>query len=325
MTYTVAQIGYMGEPHTLKLPHITEQGLANGLTANGCHVDGHNEGTLEDWHTLIRNLPRYDFIIWTHNAGLEAVQRVPIDIKHELVDRANARNIPIVGYHPDAFWGVLREPNLKMFSFQATDIFCTPDGGNQDRFAEIGLNHHWFPSGVDRSECTLGRKIDGVPPLAFVGGRKNYHPAWPHRKLLVRHLIRIGCQLYPQEGQPKVAGKHLDNLYASAEVVIGDSANPTGNGYTWSNRIPKTLGRGGVLVHPYVAGLDLHYEIGHEIECYEPYNWDQLDKLIAELRADPARRARQSEAGRKRVLADHTYDSRMRTLIELLRTERLIK
>lgn len=319
--YKVAQFGCLKAPSELNLPHITEQGLTLGLEGAGCEVDSYDEVDATAWETVTRDIRKYDFILWTYNAGRRE-PHPPKEAWQKLFAAARWRKVPVVGYHPDGWWGCKREPMLQSYPFQNVDVLCTPDGGNQDRFESIGINHYWMPSAVSPAECVLGKKIEGVPPLAFVGTTRGYHEGWPHRNALIQFLRRTTiCEFYPGPRRPKIAGDQLSNLYASAKIAVGDSGNPSGRGYIWSNRIPVTLGRGGCLIHPYVDGLDEHFDIGTEIECWEPWDWKGLTYLIDSLLKDPDRRESLALAGRARVLKDHTYTSRMNTLIDLLRKE----
>jgi spore maturation protein CgeB len=77
---------------------------------------------------------------------------------------------------------------------------------------------------------------------------------------------------------------------------------------------------------PYLAGtpvvadnqkdLALCFEPGHEMLVYRDV--EELNDLYVRLRREPERAAAVGEAGRRRVLAEHTYGHRLRALAKLL-------
>jgi len=77
---------------------------------------------------------------------------------------------------------------------------------------------------------------------------------------------------------------------------------------------------------PYLAGtpvvadnqddLPLCFEPGHEVLVYRDV--DELNDLYVRLRREPERAAAVGEAGRRRVLAEHTYGHRLTALAKLL-------
>jgi hypothetical protein len=111
--------------------------------------------------------------------------------------------------------------------------------------------------------------------------------------------------------------------------VVGDSCS-VGDRYTkgrrlryyHSDRIPETLGRGGVLVHPFTVGAryrtDVHYD------SWDEGDWRALDKALTLLLADEARRARLARDGQEWVREHHTYGHRVNSLIDALRLRGLL-
>ena len=116
-------------------------------------------------------------------------------------------------------------------------------------------------------EAVTGFPLDRYrSTIAFVGSHDGgYHQEHQHRHELVGWLrtnYRNDCRFFPEPGQHAVRGQDLQDLCASVDVVIGDSCFAgTGLPNYWSDRIPETLGRGGLLVHPYVPGLEDHFNL----------------------------------------------------------------
>ena len=120
-------------------------------------------------------------------------------------------------------------------------------------------------------------------------------------------------------GEHAVRGQALRDLYASVDIATGDSCF-AGSGLAnyWSDRIPETLGRGGFLMHPYVPGIEAHFEPGTHFASWNAGDWDQLGEDIDYFLDHPDRREEIRHAGWEHTLAHHTYDVRMNQLVDLL-------
>lgn len=330
---TVIQIGNFGPPHS------TENHLAIALEANGHRVIKLQENA-QSTFTSMSNIAGWpvkpDFILWTRTGwNWEEVfgsEDVALGLQRSMLRIARMLEIPTVAYHLDRWWGLNREHQLDREPFFSCDRVITADGSNDDRFAGKGINHTWFLPAVSRSECEPGRyREEFASKIAFVGSwQGHYHEESTHRHALVQHLrnkYRHICEFWPRHAHPAVRGVDLRDLYASVDVVIGDSCfSGDGIGKYCSDRIPETLGRGGFLLHPdtlYVttgqstpvgpAWLDASHLCG-----WEAFNWDDLDALIEWALTHPARRREIAAAGRAFTLEHHTYERRMEQVVALL-------
>ena len=123
-------------------------------------------------------------------------------------------------------------------------------------------------------------------------------------------------------------GAALRDLYASVDVVIGDSCfggSPKG-AYYWSDRIPETLGRGGYLLHPDVVGLSDHYPVPMGPVTWEAGDWDHLGSLVESSLALPAsERQAINRLNRQWVIEHDTYEVRVQQLVDLLTERELLK
>ena len=207
--------------------------------------------------------------------------------------------------------------------FRLVDFFCSADGGHEPEFASVNINHRWYPPGVSEFECGQGAvRNEFKAPLGFVGNWDgSYHQEWRHRFDLVSHLKGKGCRFWPEPGKHAVRGPDLKDLYASVDVVVGDACLVGARGHYWSDRVPETLGRGGVLVHPRVEGMEPHFTPGEHLEVWDIGDWAALDSLIDELLNDPERRQKLSEAGMNHVRKHHTYTVRMQQVMKMLEEE----
>ena len=142
------------------------------------------------------------------------------------------------------------------------------------------LHRRWRPSG----SVGVGRREPCVVPARGVGAAlsagsaarssrptlRSWECTFPattrssgHRSRLVKWLRKNydrQVKFWPEPNQHAVRGDDLTDLYASVKVVVGDSClvpKPDGSPMTHycSDRIPETLGRGGLLLHPVVEDV----------------------------------------------------------------------
>lgn len=112
-----------------------------------------------------------------------------------------------------------------------------------------------------------------------------------------------------------VFGKDFKDLCASAKIMV--SPKFPSNSWFWSNRIYKTIGAGGFMLHPYCEGLKKHYIAGVDYE-----NWQDEEELFMKidyyLKHDEERKAIQ-KAGYEKSIKVHTYTKRIKKLINQLK------
>lgn len=318
------KVVYIGNVGPGSAPHSTENHVARALRWNAVDVVPIHE-PLYDWRPVAIP-PDADFVLWTHTHSFAPPRTHGRQFK--FLHAMRLRGTPVVSYHLDRYWDLSREiqisgPNKEPFF--STDVMCSADGGNAERWIDAGVNHAWFPPAVSRSECQLGTyRPELASDIAFVGSWDGaYHRESPHRQDLVRWLRATygdRCAFWPKRGEPAVRGEALRDLYVSVKVLVGDSCfagTPQANRY-WSDRVPETLGRGGFLIHPEVPGLDEHYTPGKHLWTWPAGDWQALRSAIDEALEDDCTRAEVAGAGRLHVLTRHTYEHRMAELLDML-------
>lgn len=317
------RIAYLGN---FEPPYSTDNIVARALEAIG-----HGVGRIQEGATRATDVAPLcsdaDLFVWTQTFGL-AVTGGSAEERHEMLERVRAMGVPSVGYHLDKWWGLDRQDQiLGREPFFHVDRLCTADGGPHP-WAEHGIEHRWFPPGVDEAECVPGTpRPEMAAGVVFVGGwRGGYHAESTHRHELIAHLRRQWrrqLRLVPPKGHPRVNGEALRDTYASAAIAVGDSCLVPNAPRYWSDRIPETLGRGGFLLHPYVEGIEEHFTDGKHLRLWPAGDWGELDRLIAYYLDRPEERRAIAEEGRRHVLEHHTYSVRMRQLTDMLRDEGL--
>ncbi len=276
-----------------------------------------------------------DMFFWVHthgwsNPGLEFV-----------LERIKGK-VPIVGYHLDLWLGISREQDLHNDSYwKWMDYFFSVDKLMVDWLNERhekAMSHpkaFFLPAGVLEEECYLGTPREEYKCDVLFTGSGVYHQEWPYRGQLIQWLKdTYGDRFkhFGSGGNPVVRGKDLNDLYASAKVVIGDTlCKGFDYPYYLSDRVFETTGRGGMVIHPYIKGLEeLFFFIpsqgvhssSNEIATYTYGDFEGLKTQIDYLLADPEMREEIRINGYERTKRDHTYTQRLTKLIETIQNEK---
>lgn len=231
--------------------------------------------------------------------------------------RLEAAGITTASYHLDLYVGLRRQAGIGSDPFWTTQHVFTPDGDPKSAavFAGHGITHHWSPPAVVSDECSPGRRRKEYDyDVVFVGSR-GYHAEWPWRVQLLDWLEeRYGDRFRRFGGDcpgGATRGQDLNDLYATARVVVGDSlALPAHVGY-WSDRYYETVGRGGFLIAPAVLGIEEHFTDGEHLRFYRHGDLDGLGTLIDEALDDPEGCRLIAKRGQEHVSENHTYRHRL--------------
>lgn len=234
----------------------------------------------------------------------------------ELWRRLEARGVTTASYHLDLYVGLERESSLVDDPFWTTQWVFTPDGNPESAqfFRDRGIRHVWIPPAVVSDECYLGnRRAEFDFDVVFVGSGPPYHPEWQHRTELLAWLDsnfagrfrRFGGDTNPGP----VRGRDLNDLYATARVVVGDScfAHP-GQKY-WSDRPYETWGRGGALIFPKIDALV--EQLGYPYPSWETGDWTGLGDSIDYALSNPDEWNEIRLHLHETVRARHTYRYRL--------------
>lgn len=313
------KIAYIGnfEPE-----HSTENHVRIAWEHHGHTVIRVQEGEQDAWEKLISRIGDVELILWTRTADLAA--RVGHRTQWRMLAAAERAGVPTVGFHLDRWWGLSREATVWEEPFFRCQYVITADGGHQAEFESVGVNHIWMPPAVSLPETELGEsKPQWRSEIAFVGSwRPGYHAEWTHRPQLVDWLRKnYGNRItfWPRANQPGIRGQDLRDLYASTDIVIGDSCLVGDVNNYWSDRIPETVGRGGFLIHPHVDGIEKHYTVGDHLWTWPVGDWDALRQEIESAIASPLAVAEVREAGREHVREHHTYERRVEQILEVVK------
>lgn len=256
-----------------------------------------------------------DAFVWVHTHGW--------DTPHieSVLDDLRAVGIPTLTYHLDLWLGLERQRDMLTDPYWGIDHFFTVDARMADWLnTRTPVRGHYTPAGVFEPDCFRASAVDPFD-VAFVGSRR-YHPEWPYRPRLVDWLAATygnRFRHYGGDGLGTVRGAALNQVYADARVVVGDSLCIDFD-YPdyWSDRVYETLGRGGFLIHPRVPGMERHFIDGVHLVFYDFGDFDHLRYLIEHYLAHPDEREKIAAAGHAHVRAHHTYRHRWAEILEAL-------
>lgn len=304
---TVAQIG------NFTYPWCSEVHFGASLEELGHRVVRLQENRL-DWTGLPAKLATEgaQVVMWTRTWPADMGTVLPV------LESLRADGVPTVAYHLDRWHGLDREHQVRDQPFFRCALVISPD--DSPRWAEDGVNHFWLPPGVYGAECVP------VPPnprrwphdVVFVGSVPYPHPEWaPYRAELVDRMRKaFGARfgVWPQNRRP-VRGRMLQELYATAKVVVGDSCLAGETHRYVSDRVPETLGRGGLLLHPYAEWMEDWWRSDVDLLTYRLGDFDDAieQARMALDRSDWGRSIAQH--GRATVLGRDTYRHRMETML----------
>lgn len=221
-----------------------------------------------------------------------------------------------VGLHLDLYWGIPpRERKIGNESWWKAQHVFTADGGDRD-WAGRGVNHHWCPPPFGSRHLGYGTADPTVTARAvFVGScLRSIHGdhrfqllAWARRTWGTRFL-HVG-----RNGRTRLYHRKLNHLFASVDLVLGDSA--PADRY-WSDRVPRTLGRGGLLAHPRTPGLEEHGITEDVAILYDRGRFDQIRQRLRDL--SPAQRRDMTDAGLELVRSRHLWRHRLAHIAEVV-------
>lgn len=207
---------------------------------------------------VVRLCKGADIFIWAMTHGHMPSPPSGIERMLRQIEAGGTRTVAL---HMDLYWGIAaRERKIGRMPWWTCQFVFTADGGHQAEFFARKVNHFWMPPALG-SQYNYDAEPEWDTPddfhaAAFVGG---YVPGihGPERGELIEWAERrwgVGFAKYGRvsDARGQLYGHRLNALYARTALVLGDSA---ASPRYWSDRVPCTLGRAGLLAHPEVEGM----------------------------------------------------------------------
>lgn len=302
------RIGFIGN---FQVPFTTENDRVWSFEKLGHEVIKFQENKTTVTELLLAH-QQVDVLFYSHTHGWQ------IPALREVFLKYKEWSIPTVSVHLDRWAGLARESDVGKEATWFTEYIFMADGSPEavELYKKHNLNWFWLKPGVVERDCYIASADPMRFPhdIIFVGS-KNYHKEYPFRPKLINWLQQqYGKRFahYGNDGLATMRGHDLNTLYASAKVVVGDSCFG-GQPYYWSDRVPETIGRGGVLVHPYCEGMgDL------PLATYERGDFSSLKTIIEYYLNNPEFREGYRIHAHEHVKAHETYTARASEMLEII-------
>jgi spore maturation protein CgeB len=224
---------------------------------------------------------------------------------------------------------------------KASDVFLTMSEGLVGEFQQYNSNVFWLtqafePSFFEIKEITEEDEKIFSAEVTFVGNLGSKSQYLMRRETLER-VIQDGFKL-------KWWGPRLPRKFSTIPLIIGKLGNSYGGKFVWgeeyakaarlskvflafdsqphirksmSARMYTAVGCGAFYMCQHIDGIEDILEPDKEIVTFKSEQ-EMIDMIRYYIKNNELR-IKIAEAGRKRVLKDHTYEVRMRQMIELIR------
>lgn len=226
--------------------------------------------------------------------------------------------VPTVSVHLDRWVGLQRVRDMGKEATWFTEFIFMADGSPEaaEMYRKLGLNWYYLKPGVVERDCYIAppdyRKFPHE--IVFVGS-KGYHPEYPWRPQLIEWLHKTyGTRFghYGNDGIRVVRGHELNVLYSTAKIAVGDSCFGGRPNYV-SDRYYETRGRGGLLLHPEIEGVD-----GVGVITYKHGDFEDLKEAIESTLASEYLVNEVRLKGFQHVKANETYTNRAKEMLEVI-------
>jgi hypothetical protein len=297
----------------------TEQDVAKAFRALGHEVAELQENR-SSWQQVREAAFDSDLLLIT--GTWDEAQPLPETL--DTLRQCAMRGIPTATLHLDIFFGSDRGPRrwwLHPMFF--TRYVFTADGGHQDEWQRLGVDHRWLRPAVRHDAVHTGRlRPEYICDVAFVGSNGvGYHiSAWPYRRELLaalREMCRRNGWSFRNPGgdDPKIdRGEDMNDFYASAKVTVGDSLCLDHEKTLYcSDRAYEAPGRGGLLIMPQLNFLAQDYE--QQLPMYRWDDWADLESKIRFYLTDWKANLEARDKTQAIVASRHTYVQRVQELL----------
>ena len=263
---------------------------------------------------LVEWIPKLDLLLYSHTHDPNYAIPDLIDI----FKLYKSKGVPTVSIHLDKWAGLEREKDVGKEATWFTEYLfmadCSPEA--EKLYKKHKLNYYYLPAGVIGRDCYMAPPdpIRFPHEIVFIGS-KGYHKEYPFRGELVEFLhteYKDKFGHYGNDGLGVVRGHDLNVLCSTAAIVVGDSCFGGQDNYV-SDRYYETRGRGGLLLHPKVDGVDhvgvIHYKKEDTFSLKVVINATLKDKENAQL---------MRYQGFNQVRTHETYTERMQTMLDVV-------
>jgi hypothetical protein len=206
------------------------------------------------------------------------------------------------------------------------DLILTSFPHYVSRLREAGLTAEYFRLGFDPSVLARIGTPDRVHACTFVGGISREHSRGVALLELVARnadvtffgygaqTLRADSPILPRHRGP-AWGLDMYRALGLSRITLNRHID-VAEGYANNMRLYEATGMGAMLITDAKANLQELFDVGKEVVTYDSAE-DAAEK-ISYYSAHPAERDAIAHAGQARTLREHTYEQRMRELVQIL-------
>ena len=290
----------------------TEYSVVRGFSLNNIHVTKFDY-TVKGADKLLNQynddgvLGGYDFILFSKASNIhpETIKKIKTKKVSWIFDGLRAKDAK-----------KLRDDGKRILERSVLmDIVFTVAHGDMEFYKNSGCQSViWLPQAVDP---TIHKKhpVEKDLDVVFVGNKYG-----EFREPLFKELGRERIPLKIFGGNWKIAhGKpipitEVSKVYSRSKVVLGMGELEKNDIDQFSNRVWIAMASGTCLVHKYVPSLEKLFKNGEHLVLWK----DKKDciKRIQQVIIDKEKRERISRNANEVVMASHTYQQRVKEMLE---------
>ncbi|OGW26077.1 MAG: hypothetical protein A2X59_10830 [Nitrospirae bacterium GWC2_42_7] len=298
-----------------------------GFEKNGCRVVSLDAASLANSVDAVYKITKElkpDFILHTKD-------ELPAEIFQDL-----RKFTKVIQWHPDPVIQDWLPPFVK-----ASDIFFTMSEGLVDEFRNINPNSFWLtqafePSFFEIKEITQKDLKTFSSDIAFAGNLGSMMQYLDRRKSL-KLIIENGFDF-------RWWGPKIPRKFSTLPLMLGNLGRAYGGQFIWgesyakvaklskiflafdsmphlrksmSARMYTAVGCGAFYMCRHINGIEEVFEPDKEIVTFNS-DAEMIDKIRFFLPKEDIRK-KIAEAGRVRILKDHTYEVRTREMLNIIR------
>lgn len=283
-----------------------EEGNARSLEKLGCEVIRIPEETFRFNEALFKIKEIKPDLVLTAKLNI-------LTLRDAFLDKLKRNKVYTVAWLWDLYFGLLRQQLVTRDPIFKTDLVLSPDGGHNKEFKGYGVNHKVLRQAIYDEYCYKGEFKEKYDYDVVFVGCENLQ--WLYRTELCHFLDKnYKFRWFGRNNTLEIRGDELNDLYASAKIVIGDSVISS---HYWTNRIYETLGRGGFLIWPEIKGFDAYEPYKHFIP-YKMRDWEGLKEKIDYFLKKPEEREKISKSALEYTKKHHTLLNRSKQLLEMI-------
>jgi glycosyltransferase involved in cell wall biosynthesis/SAM-dependent methyltransferase len=196
-------------------------------------------------------------------------------------------------------------PDLRLAMAWHFDAVFLAQQGQVEAFRQAGIsNVQWLPLACDPALHAVGpfeRTID----VAYIGTLD------PEEQSRRRALLDQIAARFPNHRIGKAWPTDMAEIYARSKIVVNFAVERDVN-----MRVFEGMAAGALLITSEADGLESLFTDGEDLVIFR--RDEDVFACIERYLADDEARTRIAAAGQARVLAEHTYDHRMRSMLETL-------